>query len=532
MNEFKPVVLNDKIGYIVHDKVDLGITKGYTTAFSYFKYFDSGHISKESLETNVNLNICCGKFSYAEIPRMFTSIIGVSGTLESLTEKEKEIIAQYGISKIACAPSIYGPPRRSFTDVHVVSRSDWFLRIVQHAQDKVKAKRAVIIFFDNEMILGEFEKTYRHSFQKYQSLTETSSDQNDIVIKATVSGMTSCCTRIFGRGVDFICLDDVTRSQGGVHVIQTFMAKSDAEFTQIQGRTARQGDPGSFELILCAEDLEDSFYLTADEISKHQTSGTLFKKLNELKDQLYADEVNSLTEKAASVRAAHLRSKKYYKALGSYSGSPEQRKTIENMIVSMNSLGYSAGKFSKFHIYFLLDDSGSMIGTPWKELLAAVKGFVDKRIRLCTENGLKPEDLFTIINHSSNSKVMCRSEPITSDPSTLTKFRGGGNNFCVAFNTAYAELQNLQEGFVPVLLFMTDGGCKGGEEQLQQIARDFASANIQIYVVGFSQYCNKKKLEDMASLVSGQYFFGTSGSDLLLGFENISSNLNTVTFHL
>lgn len=53
-------------------------------------------------------------------------------------------------------------------------------------------------------------------------------------------------TRSFGRGTDFICRDESVEKVGGVHVILTFVPEMNSEFIQIQGRTARQGNKGSF----------------------------------------------------------------------------------------------------------------------------------------------------------------------------------------------------------------------------------------------------------------------------------------------
>lgn len=33
----------------------------------------------------IGINICCGKFSYSDIPKNYEFIIGVSGTLASMT---------------------------------------------------------------------------------------------------------------------------------------------------------------------------------------------------------------------------------------------------------------------------------------------------------------------------------------------------------------------------------------------------------------------------------------------------------------
>jgi preprotein translocase subunit SecA len=66
-------------------------------------------------------------------------------------------------------------------------------------------------------------------------------------------------TRSFGRGTDFIAFDESIfgkNNDGGLHVIQTFLSLENSEEKQIQGRTARQGDPGTFRLIITTNHLD------------------------------------------------------------------------------------------------------------------------------------------------------------------------------------------------------------------------------------------------------------------------------------
>ena len=65
----------------------------------------------------------------------FLPIMRVSGTLESLTEEEIQIVLKYGISKIAAAPSIYGPPRRSFTPATERLEESYNLTVLRHLSD-------------------------------------------------------------------------------------------------------------------------------------------------------------------------------------------------------------------------------------------------------------------------------------------------------------------------------------------------------------------------------------------------------------
>lgn len=64
---------------------------------------------------------------------------------------------------------------------------------------------------------------------------------------------------VFGRGTDFFCKDEAVENNGGVHIIQTFLSEEISEEIQIQGRTARQGKQGTYQLILLETDLVSEF---------------------------------------------------------------------------------------------------------------------------------------------------------------------------------------------------------------------------------------------------------------------------------
>jgi preprotein translocase subunit SecA len=57
-------------------------------------------------------------------------------------------------------------------------------------------------------------------------------------------------SRAFGRGTDFVILDENMKAKGGIHVIQTFLSLEESEEVQIKGRTARQDCNGSYDCII------------------------------------------------------------------------------------------------------------------------------------------------------------------------------------------------------------------------------------------------------------------------------------------
>jgi len=64
---------------------------------------------------------------------------------------------------------------------------------------------------------------------------------NQGVNMATKMGRITLLTRNYGRGTDFVILDERVKSNGGMCTITTFLPESESELIQIKGRSARQG---------------------------------------------------------------------------------------------------------------------------------------------------------------------------------------------------------------------------------------------------------------------------------------------------
>ena len=76
--------------------------------FAYYHEKENNNITPQSLNKNISLNFYSGNFSYAEIPKIFKNIIGVTGTLQTLSDLEKKIIKDdYDIKLNSYIHSIY-----------------------------------------------------------------------------------------------------------------------------------------------------------------------------------------------------------------------------------------------------------------------------------------------------------------------------------------------------------------------------------------------------------------------------------------
>jgi len=521
-----PMPIKDKIAYAINGNTSFTTAFGYCTPFAYFHYHDKGEISIESLKEHVGVHVVYGIFSFAEIPKQFDVVMGVSGTLAELTTAEKEILSTYNIKQVNLSASMYGDSRLKFAPASDVSvfkpYSEWMLKVTQSAKDQLNADRSVIVIFKTTQILEDYMKRYQSQFSadSFQVLTETSDFKTNIIRRASNSGMLTLVARSFGRGSDFACNDERTRAAGGVHVIQTFISESAAEEIQIMGRSARQGDPGSYEMILEEEELINEG-LTEAQINNARATKTMHNLLRDTRDKKHEEVVRGLIEGEQMAAKEHARTMGLHAMLSSY--DPANNDQIQKLITDFNGCGQT---INAFHFYFVLDDSGSMAHS-WKDLIAAVKAFIQRRKDMCAKAGCSPDDRITIINYSSDAKLMCSNEVMEVTTADKTQFRNGGTNFKAGLKMAHTQMSSNGDNHKPVLVFMSDGGCNNGNHEIQIIARDYSP---DIFIFGFSKHCARDKLKTMAIISGGEYYEGTDAAELKAVFEEVSTKVSSVSF--
>lgn len=263
---FDPV--EDRIGYKVLDTISYQVTYGYRTVFAYLKEAANGNLRnrRSTLQRVLVMPVSCGQFSYANIKP--ARILGVSGTLEAMGQFEKDVLLNYGIAKFVFVPSVYGQSNFVFDkagDGIFIERdkSDYFQKICEEIQAATQKKRAAIVFFKDSTRLEEFKCSpfFLKLGRQRTTLSEDmeASDKEFVINKAATSGQITLCPAVFGRGTDFFCKDDRVQEGGGVHIIQAFLSMEPSEEVQIQGRTARQGKKGSYQMVLLESDLCKDF---------------------------------------------------------------------------------------------------------------------------------------------------------------------------------------------------------------------------------------------------------------------------------
>jgi len=303
-------VERDKIGYRHHDGLSFSQSHGYQTMFVYFKEHTEGRISQESLERNIALQITCGMYSYAEIPKEYAYVVGVTGTLETFMAHPamENIQSSYGISQMTYIPSAFGKNSFNFSAC-IVCSDDSFHRVLRDEIERSLGpantyQRAILVFFENsEKLSACLNSEYFQTFKcgEIRTMTEVDSFVTRIgsIEQATLSGNITFLVRAFGRGIDFTCYDDELNKAGGIHVIQTFVSEEKTEEIQIKGRTARQGDKGSFSMILSENECVNKFGLSPEICSSKTSTEDLYNEIDQRRCQLFAEKWTDSVKKAA-----------------------------------------------------------------------------------------------------------------------------------------------------------------------------------------------------------------------------------------
>ena len=475
------VVKKDKIGYIEQDNIVYNVVYGYKTLFAYYHEHEKGNISKESLNESICIRISCGSFSYAEIPIQFEYIMGVTGTLETLTDPEKKVIRNdYKVRKETYAPSVFGQNNLRFKekdDIMIENSNDYFNRIKREIDDRIVGKnlekRAILVFFESKAKLMQFyESSALDSIRESVAyLTEDAllEEKEALIARATISGQITLFTRTFGRGTDFKCHDQTVATNGGIHVIQTFLSEECSEEKQIKGRTARQGEEGSYSMILLDQDLEKflihrshiedvlqgiSFraWLT-DSLRLTDTIKTVYGLLHDRRTALFKTQYEENKKYVEQAKEKHEISKKFLSNLRS-----KKNDEIKKFLIEENR---GAIETTKSRTVCLMDATISMTN-----LLHKCKTTVDTMFKraseILTDYGMDPQSFqlqFVVYrNYNSTHDKLLQSSPWETEPDNLRSFmskinvEGGWINEAIEIGLWYANKEHKREPITQVIL--------------------------------------------------------------------------------
>lgn len=191
-----------------------------------------------------------GRLTYQRFFSRYLRLGGMSGTLR---EVSSELWSVYGL-RIQRIP-LHRPCRRKELRTRVYAREKNKWRAVITTVKSMKAQERPVLIgtgsvADSELLSREL--TVAGIAHRVLNARQDQAEA-EIVAAAGKKGQVTVATNMAGRGTD-IPLADGMAELGGLHVIATCRNSAKRIDRQLYGRCARQGDPGSFQVILSLKD--------------------------------------------------------------------------------------------------------------------------------------------------------------------------------------------------------------------------------------------------------------------------------------
>jgi len=457
--ESQYVVKDDAIGYREQDSIVFNVSYGYLTLIAYLKENQAGNISEHSLTKNLKLLVECGEFLFAKLPQDFDLVMGVTGTLETMSPAEKRIVKEdYHIKRMVYMPSVYGQNQVVEKLIAVEESEEGFLATLMAEIEEAKAARAVVVFFDSTQGLREFAKHpcfSKHVDESNLLLEEIYPEEKSQIVtcRAATMNAVTLASSTFGRGTDFQCMDDTVQQAGGIHIIQTHVADTLSEEIQIKGRTARQGEKGSWSMVLRKPCLLKTYAVDEQALSNIMAAGrndesrkAMWNLINDKRMHLNMAQLEELISFVAENEVTHQQAVSFSSALLT-KNVVDVRKYLEHR----NRPAASMGMEGKARILVLMDATGSMsqIITAAKDAVGEMFGrageILDEHLGKGTD---KFEMQFAVFrNYSSGPAKLLEFSPWKSNPDDLRDFlkatsaSGGQGNEAIEIGFWHANQQ-------------------------------------------------------------------------------------------
>jgi preprotein translocase subunit SecA len=209
----------------------------------------------QAIEANENVEVTMDTNTSAKVTvqsyvSRFPNIAGMTGTAFS-SRKEFKKIYHMGVTVIATnRPS----QRIDLPTKYFFSEEEKFNQVVKDAIEIHSIGRPILIGTRSIAKSDQVSRLlHQHNIDHEVLNAREVEREADIVSKAGQRGRITVATNMAGRGTD-IKIEKEIEQLGGMHVIGTEIHESSRIDQQLFGRCARQGDKGSVQLYISAED--------------------------------------------------------------------------------------------------------------------------------------------------------------------------------------------------------------------------------------------------------------------------------------
>ena len=216
------------------------------------KWQDGLHQAIEAKEM-VPVTAASGEAARVTVQSYFRQYAYIAGMTGTAAQARREIRKTYQLS-VSVIPT-HRPCIRAGLPFRIFATAEAKrLAVVEDIERLIRQDRAILVGTPSVNASEALGELLKQRGITHQILNARYHEQEaEIVALAGQSGKVTVATNMAGRGTD-IKLTDQLRQAGGLHVIATEMHSSPRIDRQLIGRSARQGDPGSYQFFLSLED--------------------------------------------------------------------------------------------------------------------------------------------------------------------------------------------------------------------------------------------------------------------------------------
>ncbi len=189
------------------------------------------------------------------------------------------------------------------------------------------------------------------------------------------------------------------------------------------------------------------------------------------------------------------------------------------------SVQAASGKRPPLNLCLILDQSGSMGGTPIKTVRAAAKKIVDS---------LSPQDRISIVSFDHEAQVVVSNQPATHPDAikqAIESIRaGGGTAIDEGLKLGIEEVSKGKTGTVSQIFLLTDGENEhGSNDRCLKLAKFAVSHSFTVSTLGFGDHWNQDVLEQLADAGNGSLAYIQNPDTAIHEFSRLFSRVQTVS---
>ncbi|MEM9980283.1 MAG: VWA domain-containing protein, partial [Cyanobacteria bacterium P01_D01_bin.2] len=177
------------------------------------------------------------------------------------------------------------------------------------------------------------------------------------------------------------------------------------------------------------------------------------------------------------------------------------------------------------NLCLILDQSGSMGGTPIKTVRTAAKKIIDS---------LSPQDRISVVSFDHKAQLVVPNQAVT-DPDAIKQAikgirAGGGTAIDEGLKLGIEEVAKGKTGTVSQIFLLTDGENEHGDnDRCQKLAQLAVGYSVTVSTLGFGERWNQDVLEQLADAGNGSLAYIQSPDTAIQEFSRLFSRAQSVS---